>query len=429
MKKRLWRIFLVVCFGFCLLAAVGCGGGDDVGQTSASESSENPLIKDGYTLNETEEYYEKFDGDSNTVFVNFTKSEAYLSTSYSVTSDMECVVFEGKKGTEYYNFQIKIAKRESPVTVQLKNFSYTANREKIALDASAVSDEYEVSLIAVGTCKIVGGKSNAANNGASYSRSETADYARDGDAGADAKDGENAVKAKNLCLVVRENAEFTLQGGDGGKGGSGGNGEGSCGSGQALAGRGGKGGNGGNGGNAITIETSLTIVNDGELSLYGGKGGDGGNGGSGGHGVQKYETDQPDHGNNGGNGGDGGKGGAAICSKGEILLLSEEGEYPICVGGDGGKGGKGGDGGNGAKGWHFGTMYSDPGRGGYGGDGGAGGRALETTTDLAETFGENGKGGQGGKGGNGGSNGEDSAGGGASGVDGKTWSETAETTE
>lgn len=418
MKKRLWRNILAVCFGFCLLVAVGCrGGGDGGGDTVASQSSEDPLIKDGYTLNETEEYYEKFDEDSNTAFINFTKSEAYLNTSYTVTKNTDCVVFQGKKGTEYYNFTIKIAKRESSVTVQLKNFSYTANREKTALDASAVSEEYEVRLIAEGVCKIVGGKSNAANNGASYSRTEKASNARSGEDGADASDAKDAITAKNLCLIVRENAELTLKGGDGGKGGNGGNGEGSCGSGRAKAGDGGNGGKGGSGGNAVTVETTLTIANGGELSLYGGKGGDGGIGGGGGHGVSKYKTDDPDYGGTGSKGGDGGNGGAAICSKGEILLLSEEDEQTIFVGGDGGKGGKGGDGGDGVEGV---IWVSPPGRGGNGGNGGDGGRALDSTTETAETIGENGKGGDGGNGGNGGSNVNGSAGNGANGINGAT---------
>ena len=184
--------------------------------------------------------------------------------------------------------------------------------------------------------------------------------------------GGNALNVTNVKIYGTGTLSFT--GGNGASGGSGRNG--------ADAEHGENGQSGAKGGSGIV--TKNLVVEDVELTVYGGNGGIGGRGGNGNNGtVGKHK--------NGGRGGTGGMGGTALITENIEVINCRI----LCQGGNGGNGGDGGNGGGDSKAF--------AGEGGNGGDGGSGGYGLVynqlNKVDSYEKFagGNGGNGGAGGK--------------------------------
>ena len=361
MIKRRAIFFMLVAI--ILIGAVSCKGG------SGENESVSPLIAEGYEYNKDDDWYEKKDSSDNSITLNFTESDNYLSSTYVIGSSYDKVVFEGKEGEEYYGFSVFINGRSNDVTVEFKNFCYSAPKGKAGFDASSVTAEQAVNLIIDGTCKIVGGDGkNNGKNGESYNVKAGSKHPRNGIGGGDGDEGDDGIIANTIKITINVGGTLTVKGGNGKSGGNGGNGEGSDANGRPDAGQGGNGGNGGRGGNGIRIKNSLDISNNGVVSFYGGKGGNGGNAGDGGHATVIFETDEPDNGGNGGIGGFGGNGGYGLLRERDENSLTIRDGNASFYGGNGGDGGNGGNGG-----WSRKTIIHRTGLPGYGGIEGVGG--------------------------------------------------------
>lgn len=377
--------------------------------------SKNELEKDGYVFVEKNDWYEKEGDMQNELLVNFTRSGETLSRRYVVPVTVDHIVFIGASYKNYLDFCIVVAPRSTPVTLEFRDFSYTAPKETVALDASGVSDEEKVYLVADGMVQITGGAGTNGMAGAGYAaRAGSYDAARDGERGTDGGEGAAAVWLNLAYVQINPGAQLKLTGGKGGTGGAGGQGEGSDAPGTPRAGAGGNGGRGGQGAPALLVESGLQVDNGGTFLLQGGAGGKGGDAGNGGIATVKIQTDKYDDGGHGGTGGEGGQG--------SVAMVQLSGTAPEITGrkitltaGNGGEGGKGGDGGKtGATFMHT----ANPGNGGRGGKGGD--SAVDGIEhDLVTVKG--GKGGTGGKGGKAGTGDNRTGSGGANGADGRSF--------
>lgn len=347
---------------------------------AATREQVDSVTREGYSLFTESENNAFFNAFSNFKIIRYDVSKNKESfQTFTIPAHCTSIGLIGDRDYIYLSSQIKFESRYSNVNLELWNFNINSAEGEHAIDATAVSSQYTVTLSFAGSCNVKAAAGSSGSNGYKFSPSSS-NRTGTGGSGVSGNVGMSGIKGNDVIINVAVSANVEIVGGNGGSGGSGGNS--ACYSkglsGHTKLGSGGIGGSGGNGGDGINV-SALYVLNEGSLKVVGGDGGSGGSGGTGASDVNYFGA-EPDNGGDGGLGGNGGNGGCGIKTD-SIIIQSNQ---IFANGGNGGVGGRGGNGGDGDTEGVFFPNGSYGGTGGTGGNGGNGGFSVSVECNNAE---------------------------------------------